>query len=146
MTTKEYLEQINSLTVKIEQKRQRAKEYRELALASGGFDYSKERVQTSNLGGQIENRVIRYVALEQEIMDDVDELQDVKDRIIEQIHNLDNADYIKILYKHYVELKCLGVIAGELKISYDWVKHQHGKALQEFSEKNKDDTQKHLLM
>lgn len=146
MTTKEYLEQINSLTVKIEQKRQRAKEYRELALASGGFDYSKERVQTSNLGGQIEDRVIRYVALEQEIMDDEDELQDVKDRIIGQIHNLDNADYIKILYKHYVELKSLGVIAGELKISYDWVKHQHGRALQEFSEKNKDDTQKHLLM
>lgn len=82
MKAKEYLMQIELLQAKIEQKQQRAKEYRDLAMCSGGFDYSKERVQTSNLGGQIENPVIRYVALEAEINENIQMLQLKKIRLL----------------------------------------------------------------
>lgn len=133
---KEYLLQIEVLQAKIEQKRQRAKEYRELALTSGGFDYSKERVQTSNLGGQIENSVIRYIALEQEINEDTDILQAKKDRITDEIHNLDNANHIKILFKRYVECKSLGQVAQELKYTYQYIREKHGQALKEFEKIN----------
>ncbi len=136
MKAKEYLLQIETLQTKIEQKRQRAKEYRELALSSGGFDYSKERVQTSNLGGQIENPVIRYIALEQEISEDVLNLQQIKDKITGEIHNINNPDFIKLLYKRYVESINLSVIAKEMQYSYDRIRHMHGEALKEFEKIN----------
>lgn len=136
MKAKEYLLQIETLQTKIEQKRQRAKEYRELALTSGGFDYSKERVQTSNLGGQIENPVIRYIALEQEINEDILLLQQTKDKITGEIHNINNPDFIKLLYKRYVESVKLGVIAKEMQYSYDRIRHMHGEALKEFEKIN----------
>jgi hypothetical protein len=133
---KEYLSQIEVLQAKIEQKRQRAKEYRELALTSGGFDYSKERVQTSNHGGQIENPVIRYISLEQEISEDVLNLQQIKDKITREIHNINNADFIKMLYKRYVECESLWSIAKDMGYSYDRIRHIHGEALKEFEKIN----------
>lgn len=133
---KDYLLQIEVLSAKIEQKQQRAKEYRDIALCSGSFDYSKERVQTSNLGGQIENPVVRYVALEQEIAEDTYRLQRKKDEITDEIHNLENAQYIKILYKRYVECKKLGLVAKEMKYSYDHVRAMHGEALKSFEKIN----------
>lgn len=136
MKAKKYLLQIEAFQTKIEQKRQRAKEYRELALTSGGFDYSKERVQISNLGGQIENPVIRYVALEQEINEDVRMLEARKDKITDEIHNLEDALHIKILFKKYVECKHLAMVAEELNYSYDRIRHMHGEALKEFEKIN----------
>lgn len=134
---KKYLLQIEIFATKIEQKRQLAKEYRELAMCSGGFDYSKERVQTSNLGGQIENPVIRYVALEAEIDKDTYELQLRKDKITNEIHNLEDANHIKILFKRYVECKDLKSVARELQYTYQYIREEHGQALKEFEEKNK---------
>lgn len=136
MKAKEYLMQIEILSVKIEQKKQRAKEYRNLALCSGGFDYSKERVQTSNLGGQIEDRIIRYVSLESEITENIFMLQQMKDKITGEIHNLNNSDYIILLYKRYVECKSLGQIAKDMHYSYDRIKHMHGNALMDFEKIN----------
>ncbi len=136
MKAKEYLMQIEILSVKIEQKKQRAKEYRDLALCSGGFDYSKERVQTSNLGGQIEDRIIRYVSLESEITENIFMLQQMKDKITGEIHNLNNSDYIILLYKRYVECKSLGQIAKDMHYSYDRIKHMHGNALMDFEKIN----------
>ena len=128
--------QIEILSVKIEQKKQRAKEYRDLALCSGGFDYSKERVQTSNLGGQIEDRIIRYVSLESEITENIFMLQQMKDKITGEIHNLNNSDYIILLYKRYVECKTLGQISKDMHYSYDRIRHMHVNALMEFEKIN----------
>ena len=136
MKAKEYLLQIEVLQAKIEQKQQRAKEYRDLAMCSGGFDYSKERVQTSNLGGQIENPVIRYVALEAEINENIQMLQLRKDKITDEIHNLDNANHIKILFKRYVECKNLGQVAKEMNFAYQYIRAMHGEALKEFEKIN----------
>lgn len=136
MKAKEYLRQIEVFQAKIEQKKQRAKEYRELALTTGGFDYSKEKVQSSNLGGQIENPVIRYVALEQEINENIYMLQLKKDKITAEIHNLNNSDHISLLFKRYVECKSLGQISKEMNYSYDRIKHMHGNALSEFEKIN----------
>lgn len=132
MKAKDYLLQIELLQAKIEQKQQRANEYRDLALCIGAFDYSKERVQTSNLGGQIENPVVRYLALEQEINENIQMLQLRKDKITDEIHNLEDAKFIKILYKRYVECKSLGQVAKEMKYSYDHIRAIHGEALKSF--------------
>lgn len=145
MKAKDYLLQIEVLQTKIEQKQQRAKEYRELALAVGGMDYSKERVQTSKFGSQLEDTVIKYVMLEQEIAEDVVNLQIKKDNITDEIHNLEDAKYIKILYKRYVECKSLGRVAKEMMYSYDHIRTMHGQALKEFEKINLP-TKSHIEM
>ena len=100
------------------------------------MDYSKERVQTSNSGGLLEKNVIRYVSLEQEIQDDIIMLEKRKDIITDEIHNLEDARYIKILFKRYVECKNLGKVAKEMKYSYDHIRAIHGEALEMFEKTN----------
>lgn len=132
MKAKDYLLQIEAFQVKIEHKKQRASELRELALSNGAIDYSKERVQSSPDGGKLENGVIKYIELEKEITDNLYMLQLRKDRITNEIHELTNADHIKLLYKRYVECKRLEVIAVEMNFTYQYIRELHGKALQEF--------------
>lgn len=136
MKAKEYLLQIEVLQTKIEQKQQRAKEYRELALSVGGMDYSKVRVQTSKIGSQLEDTVIKCVMLEQEIAEDVVNLQIKKNNITDEIHNLEDAKFIKILYKRYVECKSLGKVAKEMNFAYQYIRAMHGEALKEFEKVN----------
>ncbi len=137
VTAKEYLLQLEILQHKIEQKRKRAAELRGLALGFGGFDYSKDRVKTSINGGKLENDVMRYITLETEIEEESYEYQKKKDEIIRKIHSLDNANFIKILYKRYVEFESLKRVSAEMMYSYSYIKHMHGVALKSFEERLK---------
>ena len=137
MTAKEYLSQLEILHLKIEHKRKRSIELRELALSLGGSDYGKDCVKTLLKEGKLEKSVTQYIALEAEITEDIYEYNQKKDLIIGEIHSLDNAKYIKILYKKYVEFKSLDKIATEMKYSYQYIKHMHGAALKSFEEKIK---------
>lgn len=137
MTAKEYLSQLEILHLKIEHKRKRSIELRELALSLGGSDYGKDRVKTLAKEGKLERSVIQYIALESGLTEDIYEYQQKKDLIIGEIHSLDNANFIKILYKKYVEFKSLDNVAAEMKYSYQYIKHMHGAALKSFGEKLK---------
>lgn len=132
MKAKEYLSQIEIMQVQIEQKRARAAELRELAMCTGGFDYSKERVQTSTEGGKLENDVTRYLELEAEMVEDTYRLNVLKNTIVNQIHTLDDAAHIRLLYKRYVECKRLELVAVEMHYTYQYVREMHGRALQSF--------------
>lgn len=143
--TKEYLCQIECLIAKIEQKKRRVSEYRELALSTGSPSYMSDRVQASCDGDRIERKVHKYIMLEQEIENDIEMLQQKKDKIIKEIHNLDNANHIKLLYKRYVECKNLNQVAREMGYSYDHIRSLHSEALKNFK-KNKVPTKSHNEM
>ena len=99
MTAKEYLSQLEVLHLKIEHKRKRAIELRELALKSGNFNYSEDYIKTSANEGKLERDVTRYIDIETEIEEDIYEYQQKKDLLIGEIHTLDNINHIKILYR-----------------------------------------------
>lgn len=135
MTPKKYLMQIQKLNVLIDQ---RLKEQEELRYFDGvaGIDYAKDKVQTSPKGEAPYVRAIeRIIDLDKEIDALIDEYVDLKNKIIGEIQTLSKSVYIQILYKKYVEFKRLEVIAVEMNYSYDYIKHQHGYALQEFGRK-----------
>lgn len=54
------------------------------------------------------------------------------DKVIGQIHMLDDITYMEILFKKYIEYKTLKDIAVEMKYSYGRTKHIHGFALEAF--------------
>ncbi len=133
---KEYLQQLKRLDIVIKQK---SKEVDDLHLKSksiGSIDYSKERVQTSPSGEASFVKLIgRIVDLEAEISQEINNFIDEKHKIINQIQKLNNTDYIRLLYKRYVEYKSLEHICVEMDFSYDYIKHLHGCALKDFEDK-----------
>lgn len=131
MKAKTYLEQLEILDTKINQKQMQLSDLKLKSTSTGGISYG-ERVQTSPSGDSLCNAVTRYVALEQEINDDIDHFVDKKNVIINQIHALSDVKYIKLLFMRYVQFKRLEVIAVEMNYSYQYTKELHGVALQEF--------------
>lgn len=133
MNAKKYLMQVKIADIKIAQKLKELEDMKILATCSGGFDYSRERVQTSNEGDTLSSQIAKYIDFEKEINTDIDVFYDLKHRIIAEIHRLDDDRYIGILFKKYIEYKSLEVIAVEMNISYGYLRQLHGEALENFT-------------
>lgn len=131
MKAKIYLEQLEILDTKIQQKQIQLDYLKLKATGTGGISYG-DRVQKSPSGDSICNTVTKWVALEQEINDDIDKFVDKQNVIINQIQLLNDARYIKLLFKRYVQFKRLKAIAVEMNYSYPYVKEIHDSALKEF--------------
>ena len=108
------------------------------AMSTGGIDYSKERVQTSAVGDRLCSDVVRYTELDAHINAQIDKFVDAKEQIIREIRELHQVDYIKVLYRVYVQQKNLKITAAEMKKSYRFVRDVHKKALAAFEEKHKN--------
>lgn len=128
---KEYLKRLKLIDIYIRQRREELKSLKD-TVDSLPVDYSTERVQTSLSGDSIPDIVVKIISLENEIKDQIQYYAGVKHKIIDEIQNLHNDIYIRILYKRYVEYKSLEQIAVEMKYSYDHIRRTHGYALQEF--------------
>ncbi len=134
MTAKEYLQQLQKLDVVINQRIHEKDDLRARLLRIGSADYSKERVKTSrSAGAGYEKQIVKIIDIENEIDSLIDKYVDLKHKVIGEIHNINKADHIKLLYKRYVENKMLEVIADEMSYSYQYIKELHRHALQEFS-------------
>lgn len=133
MTAKQYLSGLKALNSKIAQKLQEAQELRALAFGVGSLASDNERVQSSPSGdGRQITLANRYLDLETEINRLVDIYVDRKDRIINEIHQLEDARYIEILFKRYVEFKPLTKVAKEMHYTYKWTCDLHGRSLTSF--------------
>ncbi len=133
MTTKEYLQQLHKADVIIKQRMQEKSDLRARLSSIGSFDYSKERVQTSLSGGAgYEREIIKIVDLENEIDRLIDDYIGLKHKVIGQLHDLNDTNQIKILYKRYVLGEKFEQIAVDMNFSIRNVYKIHGHALQEF--------------
>lgn len=135
LTAKQYLSSLKMLNIKINHKIQEVEELRALSFSTGGLAADNERVQTSPSGdGRQIALVNRYVDLEAEINRLIDKYVDRKDKIINEIHQLEDTRYVELLFKHYVEFKSLTRIAEEIHYTYKWTCDLHGRALLSFSQ------------
>lgn len=133
MRAKDYLQQIHMMDIRIGQRVTQLEQMRARVHIMGSFDYSKDRIQTSAETGnrQIEN----IVDLEAEIQRLIKEEQDLKHKIISQIQQLEDANYVEILYRRYVEMQSFEQISCDLNYAYHYVCTLHGEALKTFSAK-----------
>lgn len=138
MTAKEYLRQLEVMQTKI---RNLKKELEDICSDRGISAHEKgERVQTSfcgSSGSPAEEQAVRIVFLESEVRRRIIEYYELKDLMINQIHELNNSLEIDILYKRYVlQEKQFERIAIDLGYSYQYIINCHGSALKSFTEKN----------
>lgn len=132
-TPKEYLRQLRTAEIKIEQKEEELERLKaSLESISTGTD--SERVQTTPRD-RLSEEITRIVDLEKEINSDLGAMLMLRNKIINEIQSMDNPIYINILYKRYVQYKSLEEIAVEMSYSYTRLRHLHGRALQGFKKK-----------
>ncbi len=145
MKAKEYLRQLHKVDVIINQRIQEKEDLRAKLSSIGSFDYSKERVQTSiPESARYEAQIAKIIEIEDEIDRLIDEYIDLKHKMIGQIHSLHDTNCVEVLHKRYVENKRLEMIAVEMNYDYNYIRHIHGRALQEFQKRYlEDSTKKH---
>lgn len=138
LSAKQYLEQLEVIDEQITQNLERLEDMKASACDTGGIDYSKDRVQTSTSGDKLCNDVVRYVSLNESISAEIDEFVDAKEQIIREIRSLRKKDFIRVLYKIYVQYKNIRQASEEMKLSYSYVLEVHKKALAAFEETYKN--------
>ena len=134
LSARVYLEQLALIDEQINQDIERLEEMKQSARSTGSFDYSRERVQTSPVGDKLCSDVTRYVTLDEQINREIDSFVDAKEQIIREIRGLRCADYVKVLYKVYVQFKTIKDTAYEMQRSYKYTLDIHKKALKAFEE------------
>lgn len=129
MNAKEYLEQIESLDIKIRQKEDQLACLRETAGGAAAIRYDKENVQLSITSDIVERNVIRLIEMEEQIFAEKVRLEGLKATIIGQIQSLEDNRYIQILYLRYVKMEKFMEISKQTDYDYDYVRVLHGEAL-----------------
>lgn len=129
MNAKEYLEQIETLDIKIKQKEDQLECLRETAGGAAAIRYDKENVQVSIANDIVERNVLRLIEMEEAIFVEKVRLEALKNTIIEQIQGLDDNRYIQILYLRYVKNERFEKISVDMSYDYTYTRSLHGEAL-----------------
>ena len=137
MTAKEYLSQLGVLDQKIKHKKQELRE----AKGNRGIHAKKdgsevENVQTSfggAQGNQTESQALRVVSLEEDIENQIIQHMELKHKLIDEIHDVNDSLYIDILYRRYVRNeRNFTQIACDMGYTYKYIINKHGEALMAF--------------
>ncbi len=134
MTAKEYLRQIGVLNAKICRRQKQVEELKELAMSTGSV-IGGDKVQSSPSDDKMSRAVVRWVDMQGEVTETIDELVRTKDRIIYEIHQLDDERYIRILEMRYIDQYTFEQIAAKMHMDIRHIFRLHGYALQEFTRK-----------
>ena len=117
MTAKEYLSRYHLINIRINQKIEQQRQFRELAT---NISPSSDKVGMA---------VAKIATLEQEINAEIDELIRVKAEIEHTISAVADERLRLILIARYINCKTFEYIACEMHYSYKQICRLHGKAL-----------------
>lgn len=148
MNAKEYLDQIRMLDKRIDRKIEEREVLRNLATSTGSQGLNPDKVQSNINLHKSEDLILRYIDMEAEINMMIDELVVLRDKIINEIHQINDVRYEELLYLKYVgrldentdqihylrleEIACVMKKSNGDCYSFDHIAHLHGEALQEF--------------
>lgn len=132
---KEYLNQIRNLDSQIRRRQQEVMELKESVTSMSGIQLDADHIRTDSPDPDpLASKVGKYVDMQNEINDMIDELILLKHTIVGQIQKLGEAKYMDVLWKRYVDLKTFEQIADEMSYSVRHITSIHGRALQAFEE------------
>ncbi|MGN0355017.1 MAG: hypothetical protein ACI4EI_08065 [Muricoprocola sp.] len=131
MTAKEYLLELRWMNAEIEQLQEQKQMYMDMA-TSVNVPFSSVKVQTSRCVDRIGDNVSKADEMENKIEDKINNLWSRQQDIIKMIQSLRNADYMRVLFKVYVQFKTIKQAAAEMGRSYPYTLELHKKALEAF--------------
>lgn len=131
MTAKRYLSELQLMSAKIEQLQEQRQMYLEMA-TSITVPFNPVKVQTSRKVDRIGDNTSKAADLGKRIDEEINILLNRQQETIKMIQSLHNADYMRVLFKVYVQFKSLKVTSQEMNKSYSYTIELHKKALAEF--------------
>lgn len=136
MTAKEYLRQIRLLDLKIQHRMEEKKTLMSMASGVSAVSGSPDKVQTSGSTEGPMRYADKYMDMEKEIATLIDKYIDLRNLVISQIHQLEDARYVEVLHQRYVNCYSFELIAVNMHYSIRRIYQLHSDALQEFSKKH----------
>ena len=134
LKAKKYLSRIKDKTEKIQEQEECIQRLRD-TLGIAGIRYDKDRVQTSPDPNKTANIVAKIIE-EEQILDDMKQsLINYRIKVIDEIKQIDNENFRKVLNVVYVDMKTLKECSQIIGFSYDYVRELHPQALKAFEEK-----------
>ena len=127
-----YLGQLERQRTRLDMDEERLEHMRAKVYGASGFDYSRERVQTSSGKDQQSESVIRLMDFQKRVEEERQFYESVEDTITEQIGQLSGSIESKLLFKIYVQFKTLRQAANEMCISQSYAYRVHNRSLREF--------------
>lgn len=131
MDTKTYLQQIERLDRKIQNKFAEIEQLKTMA-TSISVAQKDINVQTFSDKDRMGSAVSKIVDLESEANEIICEFLEKRSIIIHQIDSISDTNMYHILFNRYVMMKDLGTISVEMGYSFKQVCRIHGNALKEF--------------
>ncbi len=137
MVAREFLKQVEKLDRVIENKLIEKEQLKSMAesttsgstsITVNGVLHSMEKVQASANPQKMADAINRYIDIETEIDQHIDELLEVKKDVCSVIEQLKTAEY-DLLHKVYIQHMELWDAADKCEKSYAWAKATHRNAL-----------------
>ena len=128
-----FLESYKLYAVQIECKLEERQQWIDLALSITG-QMGGDRVQSSGAKDKMAQAVERCLAVEDEILSQVNKLAAKQKEVSSVLERLDNPTFYKLLHERYIQFLELKVIADKHHASYDWATTTHGRALKSLQE------------
>lgn len=104
------------------------------------------RTSDTYTGGGVSDRtasaVITLDKLRTAYIKAADEYMQVKFKYTQQLHRVEDLDYINILYGRYFAFKTLKEVSKDLNLEYRWLCRKHGYALEAFYRSNAEEIEK----
>ncbi len=129
---RKYLEQVQELDEAIQEKEEEERDAEASAGLMGGFQYDKVRVISSPSPDVMADSVVRYVDLLAQIRKEKLRFLILKNKIINQIHQVKDPRYMSVLHQRYIKYREISEIARNLHYSCDWTRHLLSQAVGEF--------------
>lgn len=138
MNAKQYLRQLRRLNDIVQSKLDQIEALRSLAQKITHVP-KNIKVQESIPEDKMTELISKIIDLQKELKIDIDNLLDLKLKIIHQINSLDNDDYKLLLMLRYLNFKTWEEIAVEMGYTYQWIHVLHGRALKYFERSMRDE-------
>ena len=131
MDVKDYLCRLHELEAVVDALMEEAQEKR-ASVTCRSKQFSEPYVQTSHAPDKLSGTLCEVVDIRTELETLTAEYLEMRDRYIRQIRGLRNVQYIKILYRVYINHLDLKQCAADVQMSYTTVLQKHREALDLF--------------
>lgn len=131
MTAKKYLSELQVINTKIDQLQEQRQMYLDMA-TSITAPINPVKVQTNRISDLMGDKTSKAVDLGKKIDEEINNLWNKQQEVVKEIQSLHNVDYIRILFKVYVQFKTIKQASFEMKKSYSYTVELHKKALAAF--------------
>ena len=135
MKVKEYLQEIQVMDISIRQKTKQIEEMKRMYTYLRGAHIGVG-VKASGVSEGFTKALDKLLDLELELTRKIEEFQLMKNERIERIQSLSKPEYMKVLFKRYVEYKSIERISYEMNYTYKYTSQLLTKALKAFEIQN----------